>query len=346
MPPAVRLAVVGAGLIGQRHIQHILAEPGTALAAIVDPAAAAPALAARAGAPWFASIADMLAATPAPDGAIIATPNQLHVEHGLACIAAGIAMLVEKPIADDVAAATRLVAAAEAAGLPLLVGHHRRHNPLITAARQAIADGRLGRITAVHGTCWLAKPAEYFEVPWRRAEGAGPILINLIHDIDLLRHLCGDIVSVQAFASNAMRGHEVEETAVILMRFAGGALGTLTVSDTTVAPWSWEFTSGENPAYTHTAETCYMIGGTQGALAIPNLDLWHHEARPDWFTPLQRVRLPAVRLDPLVLQIRNFCAVIRGEAAPVVSGRDGLDTLRVIAAIQRAIASGGAATSE
>jgi len=91
--------------------------------------------------------------------------------------------------------------------------------------------------------------------------------------VDLLRYLCGDVVSVQALESNHFRGNAVEDTAVILLRFASGAMGTVNVSDTIAAPWSCEFTSGESPAYTHTPETCFWIGGTRGSLTIPYLDL-------------------------------------------------------------------------
>jgi predicted dehydrogenase len=340
-----RLAVVGAGLIGCRHIQHIAAEPTATLAAIIDPAPATQALAKHHNTTWFPSLAAMLA-TARPDGVILATPNQLHVAGGLECIEAGLPVLVEKPIADDLAAATRLVEAAEHAGIPLLVGHHRRHNPLIQAAKSAIDAGHLGRIVTVHATCWFFKPDDYFAPDWRRAPGAGPILVNLIHDIDLLRHLCGEITTVQAMQSNAIRGNPIEETAVILLRFANGALGTINLSDTTVAPWSWEFTSNENPAYTHTPENTYHIGGTQAALALPSLDLWRHDNHPDWWQPLRRHRLEAPALDPLALQIQNLCAVIRGQAAPVVPGREGLATLRVIHAIQRAAGLGQAVSVE
>jgi predicted dehydrogenase len=317
----------------------VLAAPDAELMAIVDPSPAAQALARENGVGWHPNFATMIR-TEKPDAVIIATPNQMHVENGLECIAAGVPALVEKPIADDVAGATRLVEAAERAGIPLLVGHHRRHNPLIQEAKKAIEDGLLGQIVSVHGTCWFYKPDDYFDVPWRREKGAGPVFLNLIHDVDLLRYLCGDIVSVQAIESNALRRNAVEETAVILLRFANGALGTVNVSDTIVSPWSWELTSGENPAYAHTEEACYLIGGTRGSLTVPHLDLWHNKTRPSWWEPILRERLPMTAADPLALQIRNLCRVVRGIEAPVVSGREGLKTLKVIAAVKEAAASG------
>jgi predicted dehydrogenase len=339
MERPIKLAVLGAGLIGRRHIDHVLAEPGAELIAIVDPALAAKSLAEEKRVSWFPNFSAMIRSTK-PDGAIIATPNQMHVEHGLESIAAGMPALVEKPIADDVAGATRLVEAAERAGVPLLVGHHRRHNPLVRQAKKVIDDGRLGQLVSVHGTCWFYKPDDYFEIPWRRQKGAGPVFLNLIHDVDLLRYLCGEIVSVQAQESSALRGNEVEDTAVILLKFANGALGTINVSDSIVAPWSWELTSGENPAYPHTQETCFMIGGTKASLTLPYLDLWHNETTPSWLQPIARERQPVTVEDPLTLQIRNFCAVIRGQDVPVVSGREGLSTLKVIAAVKEAAATG------
>ncbi len=337
----VGLAVLGAGLIGRRHVEHILDEDCAELTAVVDPAPDAEAFAAQKNASWYPNLAAMIEERR-PEGIIVATPNQMHVANGLECLAAGIPVLVEKPIADDVVEATKLVEAAEKAGVPLLVGHHRRHNPLIQEAKKAIEAGLLGQVVSVHGTCWFYKPDDYFDLPWRRRKGAGPVFTNLIHDVDLLRYLCGEVVSVQALESNALRGNEVEETAVILLKFANGALGTVNVSDKIVAPWSWEFTSGENPAYTRTQETCYMIGGTRGSLTVPYLDLWRNLTKPSWWEPIVPERLPFDAKDPLALQVRNFCAVIRGAAQPVVSGREGLNTLKVIAAVKIAAASGGA----
>ena len=132
-----RIAVIGAGLVGRRHVE--LVARGATLAAVVDPDPAAKALADRHGVPWFADLSECLR-TREPEGAVIATPNQMHVEHGLACVAAGIPILVEKPIADNSTGAETLVEAAETAGVPLLVGHHRRHNPLIAEAKAALVS--------------------------------------------------------------------------------------------------------------------------------------------------------------------------------------------------------------
>ncbi|MGI4801790.1 MAG: Gfo/Idh/MocA family protein [Janthinobacterium lividum] len=337
----VKLAVLGAGLIGKRHIEHVLAEDCAELMAIVDPTDMGRTLTAEKGTHWYPDFATMLR-QERPEGAIISTPNQMHVDNGLDVVAAGVPALVEKPLADSVAEATRLVDAAERAGVPLMTGHHRRHNPLIQAAKQAIDGGRIGQVVSIQGTCWFYKPDDYFDIPWRREKGAGPVFLNLIHDVDLFRYLCGDVVEVQAMESNALRGNAVEETAVILLRFASGVLGTVNVSDKIVSPWSWEFTTGENPAYTHTQEACYQVGGTLGSLSVPYLDLWHNPTKPSWWEPIERERLSLVEKDPLGLQVRNLCEVVRGTAAPVVSGREGLQTLRVIEAVKQAAASGRA----
>ena len=211
---------------------------------------------------------------------------------------------------------------------------------MIQAAKRAIEAGHLGQVLAVHAMCWFFKPDDYFDIAWRREKGAGPVFLNLIHDVDNLRYLCGEVASVQALESNAVRGNAVEETAVILLRFASGALGTVTVSDGVVAPWSWELTTGENPDYPRTSEGCYQIGGTHGALSIPQLDLWRNKDKRSWTQPIAPERLTYERQDPLRLQVRQFCKVIRHEEAPLVSGRDGLETLRVIDAVKRSAATG------
>ncbi|MBB4195063.1 putative dehydrogenase [Rhizobium aethiopicum] len=339
MTPPVKLAVLGAGLIGKRHIKHVLDEPTAELVAIVDPSPVGEAIASEVGVKWFSTFAEMVAAAR-PDGVIIATPNQIHVRNGFEAVEAGIPALIEKPIVDDIAAGEKLVEMAEARGVPLLTGHHRRHNPMMQKAKQIIESGKLGRILVVNAMFWLFKPEEYFDTSWRRERGAGPVFLNLIHDIDNLRYLFGDITAVQALESNAVRGNAVEETAVILIEFKNGILGTASVSDSVVAPWSWEMTTGENPAYPKTEEACYMIGGTHGSLSVPSLSMWSNPAKRSWMEPFECHRAKVENEDPLVPQIRQLCRVIRGEDAPLVSGREGLDTLKVIDAVKRSAAAG------
>ncbi|MEX2423842.1 MAG: Gfo/Idh/MocA family oxidoreductase [Acidimicrobiia bacterium] len=324
----VRLAVVGVGLIGRRHVEAIHRSAGVTLAAIVDPDHRTREVA---DVPWFPTLAELPAGSV--DGVILATPNGMHVDGGLASIAMGLPVLVEKPLATDVAGARRLVDVAEAHGVAILTGHHRRHNPLIAAAKSMIDSGEIGRVVSAQAMFWLRKPDDYFDVEWRRQPGGGPVFINLIHDIDLLRHLVGEITAVQAITSNTVRGFDVEDTAVIVFEFESGALGTANVSDAIAAPWSWELTSGENPVYSQTDQACYLLGGDMGSLELPRLRVWSHADGGGWYDPIETRHGSYEEADPLVRQVENFAAVIRGEVAPLVSGREGLNTLAVIGAI-------------
>ena len=336
----VRLAVVGAGLVGRQHVAAIGQAAGVELAAIADSDPRAAAVAAEAGAGFHASLAELLAAVDGIDGIVLATPNALHVEQGLDCVAAGYPLLVEKPIALSSADAGRLVDAARGAGVPLLVGHHRRHNPVIDRARAILDEGRLGRLRTLHASCWLPKPDAYFDAaPWRKAPGAGPVFVNLIHDVDLLRHFAGEVASVQAQAVASRRGHANEDVAGALLRFESDAIATLSVADAVLAPWSWEMTAAENPVYPHTAQSCYWLGGTRAALSLPDLTLWWQD-EPDWHRPMTSESIAVEPRDPLQCQLEHFAAVIRGDAEPLVSGEEGAASLRVIEAIHAAAASG------
>lgn len=336
--PALRIVVAGAGLIGQRHIEWLHASPGCQLSAIVDPSPAAAAIARQAGVPLYASLAQLFAAQQV-DGVILATPNQLHVEQALACVEAGVGALIEKPLAHTLAEGERLVNAVRGRDSKLLVGHHRAHSPILEQAREIIQQGRLGQLVSVMGSALLYKPAEYFDTAWRCQPGGGPILINLIHEIGNLRSLCGEVLAVQAMVSCERRGHAVEDTAAITLRFAGGALGTFMLSDTAASARSWEQTSGENPDYPNDPqEDCYVISGTRGSLSVPTMRLKHYPADEpgSWFKPFVSEALVLQRADPLQRQLAHFCAVLRGEAAPLVSVRDGLQNLRVVEAIGQA----------
>lgn len=339
----LQIAVAGTGLMGHRHIELVEANASCELSAIVDPAPRAAKIAERVGVRLYQSLEELFNAR-CPDGVILATPNAVHMENGLACIRAGVPALVEKPITHTLEAGRRLCEAAEQAGAKILVGHHRRYNPIVARARQVVQQGMLGRLVAVEGSALFYKPDGYFdEAPWRRQPGGGPILINLIHEIDSLRAICGEIAGVQAFTSSATRGFPVEDTAAINLRFVNGALGTFLLSDTAASPKSWEQTSRENPSYaTCPDEDCYVIAGTDGSLGVPTMRLKTY-ARPEgrsWWKPFQASVVDVEQASPLERQLDHFCAMIRGEAQPEVTARDGLQNLRVTEAIIEAARSG------
>lgn len=339
MSAPMRIAIAGAGLIGRRHVELIDASPDCVLAGIADPSTTAKEFAQARGVSWYADHRALLEQEK-PDGLIIASPNALHLQMALDCAQAGVPALIEKPVTDTVAAAQRLCAAVKRTGVPMLVGHHRRHNPIIKAAREAVATGRLGHLTAVVGLWLLKKPDDYFDVAWRREQGGGPLLINLIHDIDNLRFICGEITEVQALTSNKVRGFAVEDTAALLLRFANGALGTVTVSDATPAPWSWELASGENAAYPKQDQPCYILSGAAGSLSVPNMELWSYAQQPGWHAPLSRKTIARPAFDPLVEQLRHFLEVIAGHEQPLIPVEDAMGTLAVVEAVSEAAITG------
>lgn len=332
----VRLALIGAGAIGRMHMD-VLARGGCGtLCGIADPSDSARDLAAQAGVPWFADHRDLLD-TVRPDGAIVATPNDSHAPVTLDCIARGVAVLVEKPVADTVEAARTMAAASGAAGVPVLVGHHRRHSPIIRRARAAIRDGMLGRPVSAAVMATFLKGDSYFSAAWRRQAGGGPVLINMIHDIDLLRFLLGEIAEVQAIRSNAVRGFEVEDTAAAVFRMRSGVLATITLSDTAACPWNWDLLSGEweSLAKSEGADS-HFITGTEGSLTLPRLTFHSYRGvtgEPGWRSPLGTETLPVEHGSPYVLQLRHFARVIRGEEAPVITAADAARTLAAATAV-------------
>lgn len=341
MPP-VKIALCGYGLVGQRHVSAARLVDGVTLEHVVEPAAAGRTAIERAGLTCHDDLDALLAATKV-DGMIIATPTLLHRPQTLAALQKGCPVLVEKPIATTSDEARAIASAVDASGVPVLVGHHRRHNPLIQKAKNIIASGQIGDVRAVQATCWFYKPDEYFDTaPWRKEPGAGPVSVNLVHDVDLIRHLCGEVHTISAHASPSRRGFANEDVAAAVLTLTNGAVVTISVSDSTVAPWSWEMTSGEYPIYPHTDQSCYLVGGSQGALSIPDLRLWRHDGdRPDWWTPISAEVAAYTNADPLVNQIRHFRDVILGTAKPLVSAEEGLRSLRVVEAVQMSAARNG-----
>ncbi|MEM9147232.1 MAG: Gfo/Idh/MocA family oxidoreductase [Pseudomonadota bacterium] len=338
MSAALPLCVVGGGLVGLRHARLAAEHPHVALVAVVETDPVRRAALADQGLP---AVSDLDAVTGA-EAAIVATPTPDHAATGLAAIGRGWAVLVEKPIAACLDQADALCTAAEARGVPLLTGHHRRCHPFVTAAQGVLAE--LGPLVALQGLWSLRKPEDYFVPAWRRQPGAGPIMTNLNHDIDLVRCLAGDIARVATMTSSAARGMAIEDTAALTFEMASGALGAFVISDAGASPWAFEAASGENPHIAWSGEDCLRLIGTRASLAFPSLRLWYAD-RPegaDWSHPLAHRPGPTLaRIDPLAAQLARFAVVAAGGEDPgLADGAEGRATLEMTLATHLAAETG------
>lgn len=334
----VRIGIVGSGAMGRLHASYIAGEPQTELVAVADPVDSA--VAESYGVQQFADHRELIAWGEL-DAVIVSSPNHFHVSTALDLLEAGVPTLLEKPVATSFAEAQTLVTAATERETPILVGHHRRHHPAVHAARELISSGGLGRLVAVNGMWMTRKTDAYFELEWHRKPGAGVMLINLVHDLDLLRHLCGEIVSVQAKTGNSARGNEVEDTASVIVEFSSGALGTFVVSDAVVAPWGWDQTTEDDPSYPFNPDvSAFFIAGTEGSLAFPQMAHYFHPGVSDWNHPLSRSFEPRAAGNSYVNQLRHFVEVVRGQAQPLVTVADAARTLAVIETAHEAARTG------
>lgn len=335
----IRLGVIGTGEMGRKHAELVAQHRACRLVGICDVDPDRRAVAEEFNVPFYQDVEDLLD-REMPQGAIIATPNRNHADVAEVCARRSVHVLIEKPIADSVEAALRLVKVAEEAGIQVLVGHHRRHNPLIREARSIVASGVLGRLVAVSMLWALLKSPEYYGVDWRcRRPGGGPTFINLIHELDSLRYICGEIRQVYAQSSSAARNLDVEDTLTLSLSFESGALGSILASDTAPSPWSYELTTHENPYYSHTDENCYFFLGTMGSLAFPKMELWRYTTveRSGWQHPLEKACSDVARESPLQLQLEHFCRVVKGEESPIVDGRDGARSLAAVLGVLESI---------
>ena len=222
-----------------------------------------------------------------------------------------------------------------------LYSNVNEHNSIVSKVKELIDKGKLGKIVSANVLCWLYKHKAYYKEKWRTSKGGGPLGINLVHDIDMICYLLGSIKYVQAFTANKTRKFKVEDTATISLVFNSGALCTLNLSDTIVAPWSYELTAGENPAYPITNQSAYMIGGTKGSLQFPNLKYWFYKNERSWWNKILVNEDKNKKDDStLVNQIDHFADVVLKKVKPKVNGDDGLISLKIFAAITKSAKSG------
>lgn len=339
--PPVRIGLVGVGSIGRRHLRLAEDEPLCRVVALCDPEPAVASLGEARGIPFHRSHQRMLE-TEALDGVIVAAPTPQHAPIGLDVVGAGLPVLVEKPFTDTLEAGRSLATAAAATGVPVCVGHHRRFDPAVVAARRVLRDLEIGSLVGVSGLWATRKPDAYFEVAWRRQPGGGPVLINMIHDIDMLRSCCGEVEHVYAETTCRERGLPVEDGGAILLRFRGGVLATISFTDSTPSPWGWERSTGDNPAIPAAGENCYRFLGTEGSFEFPRIRVWRTDPgqEPSWSCRITARDRPLAPRAALAAQLVNFCRVIQGRETPVVGAGDGLATLAVALAVLESARTG------
>lgn len=348
---SIAIAVIGTGIIGPRHAKSIVECPDADLLCIVDPSPSAQDVATSLNVACFSSVGEMLQAGRTPDAAIVCTPNSTHVEISISLIEAGVNVLVEKPMSTTISSGRELVERARSAQGHLLVGHHRRFNPYITATRRALADGVIGRTIAISGLWTTYKPPSYFQAPteWRAKAGSGgPIFINLIHEVDLLQYLLGPITRVHAEQTLSQRGHEAEEGAAVLLRFASGVVGAFILSDATPSPYNFEAATGENPLFPKVGKDVYRILGSLGTLSVGDMEVYKYGdgKEQSWTSELDQSTVEVGNEVPFDEQVKHLVRVVRGQEPPRCSGEDGLRAVVVCDAIKRALSQDGAVVIE
>ena len=322
-----------------RHIGCAVASGNVTLTAVVEVDPTRRAELAGQGLPV---VADLNAVPRATRAAVVATSTPNHAQTALGCLDRSWAVLVEKPLTQTLEEADILCAGADALGLPLFTGHHRRCHPFVAEARKRL--DALGQLVAVQGLWCLRKHDSYYDLPWRRNAGAGPILTNLSHEVDLLHCIAGEITQVAAMTANAVRGLAIEDTTALSLRFASGALGSFTISDAGASPWAFEAATGENPAIAVRGDDPVRFVGTVGALGFPSLRSWHATpgSPPDWQHPLIEHPAPDLpRVDAIAVQLERFAAIAAGGQDDILAtGWDGRGTIAVLDAALEAAQTG------
>ncbi len=189
--------------------------------------------AAEADCPFFPDHRALLAELH-PDVVVICAPHPFHTHLALDALAAGAHVLLEKPMAVEVAEADQIIAAAEASGRILAVNFQQRFLPAIEYARELVTSGALGALVRV--LCiepWFRTEAYYRTASWRatwKGEGGGVLLNQAPHTIDLLCHLAGMPTRVWGWTRTLQHAIECEDSAQAMLEFADGAPGYLHIS--------------------------------------------------------------------------------------------------------------------
>jgi predicted dehydrogenase len=313
----LRVGVIGVGQLGQHHARLLADLPDVTLAGIVDVnEGRAAEVAARHGAPTFRRPADLL---PHVDAVTIAAPTMAHVDLAMPFLAAGLAVLVEKPMASSVAEADQLLSAAARTGSVVAVGHTERFNPAVVAAMPMVSAPRFIEIHRL-GTF----PERSLDID--------VIFDLMIHDIDLLLKMVGpDVVSVEAVGVNVLTPRI--DIANVRLRFGSGCIANLTASRI----------SRERVRKARFFQPQSYVSIDYAAQEVEVYRLVPQAGRP----AIEGGRLTVETAEPLRRELEDFVAAVRDGRPPAVTGGDGREALALatrIAELMQADEAGKAAT--
>ena len=319
-PGSVRVGIIGAGIAGERHAAAFGAHPDAIVAAVVDvdPERGRP-LAARFGAAWFADYRDAFA--HGIDAAVVCLPHALHAGCALEAARAKIHLLLEKPIANTIEDAHRIVDAASAANTRLMIGYVHRFRPEVQAARELIRAGRLGRPATALDRFISGGMRDTPGWVWDRSlAGGGVVMYGGVHAIDRLRWLLDDeITEVYARSSTYSNAADVEDGLCAVLTFASGATAVLY----------------ENaPGYGRLGPWTTEVFGSEGALIITT------GASVECRTARGAERQTYSEDRRFERQAEEFLGAIRERRRPSVDGSDGIRGLEVALALYRSARSG------
>ncbi len=350
MSEPLGFAIVGCGMIARFHARALQEIPDTRVAALVSRMPAnGTALIAETGipeCPIFTTLAEALRA-PGVDVVIITTPSGAHREPALAAAAAGKHVVVEKPLEITPARCDAIIDGCRSAGVQLCTIFPSRFADSSMALKAAVEAQRFGRITLAETTCkWWRSQAYYDEGGWKGTQaldGGGALMNQAIHSVDLLLWMMGDATQVSGFtATLAHQRIEVEDTAVAVVRFQGGALGVI------------QATTSVHPGYPKTI----ALHGNQGSAVIEQDDVlrWDFAAATPHDDEIRkrfaaRVGTSGGAADPKAIsheghrrQLADFVQAIRDQRAPAVDGREGRKAVQLICAIYESSRSGKSVT--
>jgi UDP-N-acetyl-2-amino-2-deoxyglucuronate dehydrogenase len=231
MNSKINFAIIGCGRIAQRHAEHI-SNYGTLVAVCDNIESKAIELASKyKDVMHFKNMEDLLKADLSIDVVSICSPNGLHAEHSIKSLNAGFHVLCEKPLAINVHDCGEMIKAAEKANKRLFAIKQNRFNPPVNAVKEAINEGKLGKIYSLQLSCFWNRNSDYYSNSWKGTKDVdgGTLYTQFSHFVDLLYWLVGDVKSVHAFTGNyAHQGIiEFEDTGVVALEFYNGAIGTI-----------------------------------------------------------------------------------------------------------------------